>query len=172
SSCDSRSGWWRASRAKAPPSIIASTVPSSQLNAVTPPDLGRVAGNRKKPEPIMLLATTKVASTGPILRGTLALMRRSWKGKLERPAHGRPRSGGGSAALAQLAVAVAVGEIDHLPKHGPADEDLPVLRERLLEQEQAGEEAQRADQPEERHAERTRQFRTLVAQHEHAQADG
>src|SRR3546814_9366406 len=39
-----------------------------QPKAVTAPAPARFAGSRKNPEPIMLLATTKVASNGPILR--------------------------------------------------------------------------------------------------------
>src|SRR3546814_1118622 len=43
-------------------------VPAIQLKTVTAPDAARLAGSRKNPEPIMLLATTNVARTGPILR--------------------------------------------------------------------------------------------------------
>src|SRR5690606_15118877 len=66
-----RSGYWRASRAKAPPRATARIVPSSHEKAVTPPDSASEAGSRKKPEPIMLLATTNVASTGPIFLAVL-----------------------------------------------------------------------------------------------------
>src|SRR5687768_1828139 len=45
---------------------IAIAMPTSQPIAVTPPCVASDAGSRKNPEPIMLLATTNVASTGPI----------------------------------------------------------------------------------------------------------
>ena len=48
-------------------------MPSSHASAVTPPDLASVAGSRKNPEPIMLLATTNVASTGPIFFAPLVI---------------------------------------------------------------------------------------------------
>ena len=43
-------------------------MPITQAKAVTAPAPARLAGNRKNPDPIMLLATTKVANNGPILR--------------------------------------------------------------------------------------------------------
>src|SRR5690606_32883071 len=50
------------------------------------------------------------------------------------------RSSSGSApggGAVELAVAVAVAEIDQLAQQGPQHEDQPVLHERLQEQEQA-----------------------------------
>jgi hypothetical protein len=46
----------------------APTVPIAQPTTVMLPTAASVAGSRKMPEPIMLLATSAVASTGPILR--------------------------------------------------------------------------------------------------------
>src|SRR5690606_12757579 len=125
----------------------------------TVPDRASVAGSRKKPEPIMLLATMKVASTGPIFF-TAVVVEIAW---IPWPPSAR--------LPVELAVPVAVAEVDHLAQQRPRHEDLPVLHERLQEQEQAGDDAQRADQPEHRHAEGAGESGARVAQHQHAQAD-
>jgi hypothetical protein len=51
----------------------APTVPIAQPITVMLPTAASVAGSRKMPEPIMLLATSAVASTGPILRLRIAM---------------------------------------------------------------------------------------------------
>ena len=56
--------------------VLASLPPWARLIAVTPPWLAREAGSRKNPDPIMLLATTKVANNTPIFFGATVLMRR------------------------------------------------------------------------------------------------
>ena len=61
-------GLRRARRANSSASANAPTVPMTQPSTVRLPTPASVAGSRKMPEPIMLPATTIVASTGPSLR--------------------------------------------------------------------------------------------------------
>src|SRR5688572_21560774 len=65
---------------------IAIAMPTSQLIAVTPPCVASDAGSRKNPEPIMLFATTNVASTGPIFFAFVIVFRAPER---EAPARGR-----------------------------------------------------------------------------------
>src|SRR6187402_2968294 len=91
-------------------------------------------------------------------------------------AGGRPPAFPGSflsaERLAQLAVPVAVQEVDQLADDDPAEHQAPVLFKGLPEQVDAGDRADDGDRPHERDTEAALQIRTGVAQDQHAEANG
>src|SRR5690606_3131555 len=70
------------------------------------------------------------------------------------------------SALAPAAVAVAVEEVDEQAQDDPGRHPNPVVDERATAEPEADHRAERADDVDARHAERTRQVRARVAQHE------